>query len=75
MPSREHGIETNGRINASYLNGMSLAGQKKVIITVRLLRILFLSLMQMEQDKEAITEKETETRSEDVNNLYCVHHL
>ena len=29
----------------------------------------------MEQNKEAFTEDETETRSDEVKQFYCVHHL
>ena len=75
MPGREDGIETKSRMNASYLNSESYAGEEEVVITFRLFRKLFLSMIDMEQDKEAITEDETETRSDEIKHFYCVHHL
>ena len=76
MPAEEDSVDTNSRMNAAYLNSESYAGEEKVIVTVGLLRKLFISLINMEQDKEAITEEETETRSEDIKHYcYRVHRL
>ena len=75
MPGREDGIETKIRTNASYLNSESYSGEEEVVITFRVFRKLFLSMINMEQDKEAIREDETETRSDEIKHFYCVHHL
>ena len=72
LPGKEDGIDTNNGMNAAYLNRDSYARKKEVIILVGLLRNLFISLINMKQDKEAITEEETETRSEDIKH-YCYH--
>ena len=72
MPGREDGIETKSRMNASYLNSESYAGEEEVVITFRLFRKLFLSMIDMEQDKDAITEDETENRSDEIKHFYCV---
>ena len=74
MPGKDDGIERTSRTNASHLNSKCYAGEEKIIITVRLLRKLFLSLINMEHYKEAITEEETETRSDDIKHRYHVHH-
>ena len=62
-------------MNAAYLNRDSYARKKEVIILVGLLRNLFFSLIDMEEDKEAITEEETDTRSDDIKHCYRVFHL
>ena len=72
-PGGENGIDTNNRMNASYLNSESYTGEQKVIVTVGWLRKLFLSLIKMEQDEEAIAEEEAETRSDDIKHCYRVH--
>ena len=74
MPGREYCIVTNSSMNACYLNSESYAGEEEVVIIFRLLRKIFLSMINMEQDKEAITEDETVTRSDDIKHFYCVHH-
>ena len=56
LPGREDGIDRNSRTNASHLNTESYAEEKKIIVAARMLRKFFLSLIKMEQDKEAITE-------------------
>ena len=64
----------NCRKYASHLNSESYVGEEKIIIAFKLLRKLFLSLIDVEHDKEAITEEETETRSDDIKHRYHVHH-
>ena len=71
MPGREDGIDRNSRTNASHLNSESYAGEDKIILAARMLRKLFLSLINMEQDKEANTEEETNTRSDVIDHCCC----
>ena len=74
MPGGEDGKDGNSRKDASHLNRESYAGEEEIIITVRLLRKLFLSLMHMEHDEEAITEEDIKTKSDDIEHCYLVHH-
>ena len=74
MPGGEDGKDGNSRKNATNLNRESYAGEEEIIITVRLLRKLFLSLINMEHDEEAITEEDIENKSDDIEHCYRVHH-
>ena len=69
----DDGVETNTVVKAHHLNCEPYAREKKVIVTVGLLRKPFLPLIEMKQNKEAIAEKEAETRSDNIKHCYHVH--
>ena len=76
MPGKDDGVETSNRVHTSNLNGESYAAEEKVIISDNgLLRGFFLLLIEMEEKKESVAEEETETRSDDIKNIYHVHNL
>ena len=69
VPAKDEIEEKNDRVKVSYLNSDSYAGEKKVIIPVGLVSIHLPSLIQIEEDKEDIAEKKTETSESNVK--YC----
>ena len=75
VPGKDDCEERGKRVNTSNLNCESYAAKEKVIISVRLLRGLFLLPIEMEEKKESIAEKEAETRSDDIKNFNHVHNL
>ena len=57
MPGKDDGVETSKRVNVSNLNCESYAEEEKVIVSDGLLRGYFLFLIEMEKERESITEE------------------
>ena len=73
LPGGDDDVETDTMVKTHNLNSESYAGEEKVIVTVGLLRKDLFPLIEMEQNKEAIAEKEAETRSDNIKHCYHVH--